>query len=417
MTEDAKILDGNAPALRAVRAAWVADGTGRCIAPGVILLRGRTVVAVGSPASVGDPGPGTEWTDASDCGVLPALVNAHAHLDLTLAEAVPHPEDFHRWLAGVRGRRMEMDAAAVERSVQAGAQRLLAGGVAAVGDIAGLHAPEASYAACSAAGIAGCVYEEVFGMGPRIPVAMGLVEAAPGRAGQGGGLRRGLQPHAPYSSDRRVYEAALRSGLPVSTHLAELLDEHRFLGAGEGPFRALLESLGLWDGGFEPAGQHPVRWLADRLRAAPGTRILCAHLNYVDDDALAAAAAAPIDVAYCPRASSYFGHREHRYREMRAAGINVCLGTDSALCLDTPDRISTLDDLRFLMRRDGLSLADALAMATVAGARALGADPSRFAFGGGPVAGVLAVPLGGHRAPAQFGETSAAPQWILGPMP
>ena len=137
----------------------------------------------------------------------------------------------------------------------------------------------------------------------------------------------------------------------------------------------------------------------------------------MDDDALAAAAAAPIDVAYCPRASSYFGHREHRYREMRAAGINVCLGTDSALCLDTPDRISTLDDVRFLMRRDGLSLADALEMATVAGARALGVDPSRFALGGGPVAGVLAVPLGGHRAPAQFGETSAAPRWILGPMP
>lgn len=417
MTEDAKILDGNAPPLRAVRAAWVADGTGRCFAPGVILLRGRTVVTVGSPASVGDPGQGTEWTDASDCGVLPAMVNAHAHLDLTLAEEVAHPEDFHRWLAGVRGRRMEMDASAVERSVQAGAQRLLAGGVAAVGDIAGLHAPEASFAACSAGGISGCIFEEVFGMGHRIPVALGAVEVAAGRGGQGRGLRRGLQPHAPYSSDRRVYEAALRSGVPVATHLAELLDEHRFLDRGEGPFRALLESLGLWDGGFEPSGQHPVRWLADRLRAVPGARILCAHLNYVDDEALAVAAAAPIDVAFCPRASGYFGHREHRYREMRAAGINVCLGTDSALCLDTPDRISTLDDLRLLMRRDGLPLADALEMATLAGARALGIDPSPFAFGGGPVAGVLAVPLGRHLAPVQFGESTAAPRWILGPMP
>jgi hypothetical protein len=69
------------------------------------------------------------------------------------------------------------------------------------------------------------------------------------------------------------------------------------------------------------------------------------------------------------------------------------------------------------MRRDGVPLADALDMATAAGARALGVDPSCFAFGGGPVAGVLAVPLGDHRAPAQFGETSAAPRWILGPMP
>ena len=49
-------------------------------------------------------------------------------------------------------------------------------------------------------------------------------------------------------------------------------------------------------------------------------------------------AASNITVAYCPRASHYFGHTNHRWKEMLDAGINVALGTDSLLCLDTPDQ-------------------------------------------------------------------------------
>jgi cytosine/adenosine deaminase-related metal-dependent hydrolase len=271
-------------------------------------------------------------------------------------------------------------------------------------------------------GLSGCVFEEVFGMGPRISACLSAMEATTlEAAGHARGIRRGVQPHAPYSSDRRVFEAALRAGVPVSTHLAESVDERRFLADGSGPFRDLLESFGLWNGTFLAGARHPIDWMAERLRAAsmgPGgrqSRVLCAHLNDIDDQALALLATLPIDVAYCPRASEFFGHAGHRYRAMRAAGVNVCLGTDSALNLDTPDRISTLDDLRLLMRRDQLPLSDALEMATVAGARALGLDSARWDFSLGPVAGVIAIQLGEHRAPADFGKTSAAPRWLCRP--
>jgi cytosine/adenosine deaminase-related metal-dependent hydrolase len=292
-----------------------------------------------------------------------------------------------------------------------------------VGDIAGTHALQASLAACADMGLEGCVFEEVFGMGPRVPASLAALEAVTPAAagGHAGRIRRGVQPHAPYSSDRRVFEAALRSGVPVSTHLAESVDERRFLTDGSGPFRDLLESFGLWDGTFSAGARHPIDWMAERLRAALAgptgrqTRVLCAHLNDIDDQALALLATLPIDVAYCPRASEFFGHTGHRYRAMRAVGVNVCLGTDSALNLDTPDRISTVDDLRLLMRRDQLPLSDALEMATVAGARALGLDPSRWDFSLSPVAGVIAVALGEHRAPADFGKTGTAPRWLCRP--
>ena len=41
------------------------------------------------PAEVGDPGPGTEWIDASDCGVLPAL-RLHLRMRERLADRVRH---------------------------------------------------------------------------------------------------------------------------------------------------------------------------------------------------------------------------------------------------------------------------------------------------------------------------------------
>lgn len=403
------------PGVRVLRAAWVADGAGRVFAPGAVVLRGAEVLAVGSPDAVGPVGDAAETVDLPGHGFLPALVNAHAHLDLTAVRSAGDPLDFDAWLAGVRAARSSMDADAVAQSVKLGAQRSVAGGVAAIGDIAGQHAPDASFAACSDAGLLGCVFREVFGMGPRLPLALEAVaEASLRRQPQAGqGLRRGLQPHAPYSSHRDVFEAALRSGLPVSTHLAETADERRFLRDGEGPYRRLLESLGLWEPGVVTGDPHPVDWMALRLAAAPGARILCAHLNDLDDRALRVLAALPVDVVYCPRASEYFGHRGHRYREMRAAGINVCLGTDSAICLDTPDRVSTIDDVRLLVRRDGLALGEAIAMATSCGARALGLEESRWTLRPGPVAGVLAVPLGAHRSPQEFGRTSSAPEWVV----
>jgi len=436
MSNMPKIQDDSDAALIGVRAGWLADGHGACFAPGVLVLRGRAIVAVGSPESIGTPGGLESWIDASDSGVMPAMVNAHAHLDLTLVPRIPQSEHFHDWLGGVRSARRAMTADDVRSSIVDGVQLLDAGGVAAIGDIAGINAPAASMEVCAGAGLEGCVFEEMFGMADRLPMclasiasmAQGLEQGLEHGRGQGTEhgqaprLRRGIQPHAPYSSDRSVFEAALGSGLPVSTHLAESADERRFLTDGTGPFRDLLESFGLWDGKFEAGARHPIDWMAARLRAVPAdqngrsTRILCAHLNDVDDQALALLATLPIDVVYCPRASAFFGHAGHRYREMRAAGVNVCLGTDSALNLDTPNRISTLDDLRLLMRRDQLPLVDALEMATIAGARALGLDTSRWDFSLSPMAGVIAVPLGEYRAPADFGKTSTAPRWMLRPV-
>ena len=60
-----------------------------------------------------------------------------------------------------------------------------------------------------------------------------------------GGVRSGLQPHAPYSSGPLLYAAATeraeRFDLPLCTHLSELREEEAFVARATGPLRELLE--------------------------------------------------------------------------------------------------------------------------------------------------------------------------------
>jgi cytosine/adenosine deaminase-related metal-dependent hydrolase len=234
--------------------------------------------------------------------------------------------------------------------------------------------------------------------------------------------RPGLQPHAPYSCAPAVYRAAAATGLPLATHLAETPEEIAFTRSGTGPLVDMLRRIGVWNGSITAPGLHPVDLILSILEARP---ILAAHLNYLDDGHVDRLAASSISVAYCPRASAYFGHpheghRAHRYREMLARGVNVALGTDSMICLDTPGRISVLDDMRFLHRRDATDARTLLRMATLNGARALGWDESLFTFAPGPVAGVLVVDVGEvSRADplATVLHSDSAPRWLLGPWP
>ena len=184
----------------------------------------------------------------------------------------------------------------------------------------------------------------------------------------------------------------------------------------------MLKRLGVWDDSIPGHRCHPIEYLARILSQQP---MVVAHVNYLDTGHVEKLAGWPITVAYCPRASAYFGHPHagrppHQYREMLELGVNVALGTDGLPCLDTPDRISVLDDMRFLYQRDGVDPIALLRMATVAGASALGFDESLVTLAPGPTAGLLAVQIDGDDPDeplAQVLRRDDAPQWIAGPFP
>lgn len=400
------------------RAAGVADAAGLAAAPGgAIIQRGRglpRLIACGRADEVAthEAARSADAVDLPDAVLLPPLVNAHTHLDLT--HIGPRTFDpaggFAGWARMIIAERLH-DAAGLRRSVEEGIRRSVAGGVAAVGDIAGFMHLE-PVCALQGSPMLGVSFVEFFGMGRRQEESAARMADLLNGAGdmlRHARVRVGLQPHAPYTAGLRLYRWSAAQhharGTPLATHLAETISEREFVSRATGPSRALLEELGLWDDSItDEVGKqlHPIAHVSGVLAEAPW---LVAHVNDCDDTGLKTLTETRTSVAYCPRSSAYFLNHEafgpHRYRDMLRAGVNVCLGTDSIVNLPPAgaDRISTLDEMRFLYRRDGTDPTILLRMATVNGARALGLDESLFTLGtaAGPrlVAGLIAVEVGG----------------------
>lgn len=372
---------------------------------------GLSVLAVGAAEHVERHAAArsAQRVDCTDAVLLPGLINAHAHLDLTVIGPLPHdPGDgFVHWVQQIRtGRPTEPEAIAA--SVRQGVALSRAGGVVAVGDICGAVHGAANLSAAEAmrdAGMAGVSFVEFFAIGPtereRAAAATDLIRAHHKRFA--GRHRLGLQPHATNTVSAWAYRHALACandlGLATMTHLAESPEEQRFVAEAAGPQRELLENLNLWTDDVAREfgnGVSPIEQLAGVLG---GSGAIAVHVNQCSDEDLARLVEMETPVVYCPRASAYFGAEHHfgphRYRAMLDAGLTVAIGTDSIVNLpaDT-DRLSPLDEIRFLYQRDRTEPMDLITMATANGASVLGlgSEAARLSPGSMPL-GVVAAPV------------------------
>lgn len=407
--------------VRRIDAAAAVDGTGGSTAhrSGVSALLERrpdgtiTLAALGPTDQIATTTrwPNVQVIDRRDCLLIPGLVNAHTHLDLTHIGPRPHhPETgFAPWIDMIRRERLS-DPPAIASAVCKGVALSLAGGTVLVGDIAGAVGGRPSTIAGRALAETGLVnavtFMEFFARGAN---ADKLVESAASNvkgladefaSRSGARVVSGVQPHAIYSVLPSMYEkvlACLPDGTPACSHVAESLAERRFTAEATGPFVDLLRSLNLWNDADPPMalGESPI----DVLTSALGKRLIAAvHVNDASDRDLSNLKAAGWPVTYCPRASAYFAAERdfgpHRYRDMLAAGITVALGTDSIVNLDTPDRISVWDEMCLLAQRDATDPVTLLSMGTHDGALALWRDPALFAFTQmGKLAGLAAIHL------------------------
>jgi cytosine/adenosine deaminase-related metal-dependent hydrolase len=222
-------------------------------------------------------------------------------------------------------------------------------------------------------------------------------------------MRAGFSPHAPYSCGPDVFAGAALLAGTVSTHIAETPEELELLATGTGPFRALLlDDVGLPEEALPIAGVHPIDLLLDPLAGA-----LCVHLNCIEPRHAEALASVGAVACLCPRATAYFGRDvPGPFAMLREAGVQIVLGTDALLCLDTPDRICMLDEARLLFGLDAASALDLLAMITTYPADVLSVDRALVDLRSGPTAGILAV--SGASLDDVFSGTEA-PQWAAGP--
>jgi cytosine/adenosine deaminase-related metal-dependent hydrolase len=262
----------------------------------------------------------------------------------------------------------------------------------------------------------GTSFGEVLGMAGRSDQFDGLFQQAVDQSMQREGLRSGIEPHAPYSLSiggyRRSVDYAREHGLPICTHLAETPDEAEFLAQHTGPFRRLWEEIGGWTEGVETFDGGPIRF-AESAGLLDITPVL-AHCNYIDNEELELLSRKPVSVVYCPRTHAYFAHRPHRFREMMARGINVAIGTDSAM---SAGDLNLLEDLRLVHRiAPEMNPLEIWKMATINAARALGMESSVGTIEPGKSADFLMFSAATEDPLAEVlqGQSNATGVWIDG---
>jgi cytosine/adenosine deaminase-related metal-dependent hydrolase len=334
--------------------------------------RGR-IVALGRGAGPG----GSDARDLGDVAVLPGVVNAHTHLELSwMAGLVPPAESMNDWIGAMLSLRRRAAPPADQRLARArdAAAAMAAAGTVLVGDVSNdLSVVDA----LAGAGLGGLVFHELMGFAALDPVArtseawarvraLGASLAAPGRPR----IRVTVVAHAPYSVSPTLFREIARcaDAVPLSIHLAESPEELEFLRSGRGPIRDTLEALDAWNASWQPPGCSPVEYVAGLGYLRPGTLVV--HGVHLTDDDLELLRETGAVLVTCPRSNEWVGAGLPRLAHFYAADLPVAVGTDS---LASTTSLSVFDELAE-MRRIAPDVAPSalLESATRVGADALG---------------------------------------------
>ena len=294
---------------------------------GAVAVQDGLIVAVGSRTEVLGAFPDAQLEELGTAVLLPALVNAHTHLEYATYGGFGDGLPFGEWLADHVARRPRLAPGDVEAAAALGA---LLGLQSGVGTVADASYSGAAVAAASEAGLRAIVHLEAFG-GPDADaeaVVAALRERLAAAAGSTTPLvRLGVSPHSPYTVAPTVFAAldafAQSEGMTVMTHVAESAAELEAVAAGTGPIADALRSLTR----IEATGQHSLDLLAGAGLLHRGVILVHAvHINAVQISVIAASGAG---VVHCPRSNAILGCGAAPIAGMRAAGVPVGIGSDS----------------------------------------------------------------------------------------
>src|SRR5215831_13877731 len=203
------------------QAAWVVPISAPPIARGVVAVEGDRITYVGHA----DGAPDGDDKHLGDVILLPGLVNAHCHLELTAMRGFLEDVEFRRWILRLTAaRRVVLGREALLDSARYGLEEGVLAGITTYADTC-----ESGVAlqAMREAGVRGVMFQEVFGPDPAQcdEAIRSLRERVAGlRYLETPLVRVGVSPHAPYTVSDDLFRAtadlARELHLPVAVHIA-----------------------------------------------------------------------------------------------------------------------------------------------------------------------------------------------------
>lgn len=339
------------------------DGSRMPLQNAFVSVEGEKITYVGQ---VRPEGSYDRVVDCSGKVMMPGFVNAHTHLPMTLMRGYGGGHDLQSWLHDyIFPAEAKLDDRAVAAGTDLGLAEMIATGVTCVADMY-MHTPAIAErivkAGLSANLSCGGVY---FGAPEDFSETncndcrnqRTLTEQWHNR--NGGQIRVDASIHGEYTSNaplwRWMADYAKEHGLRMHVHASETVSEHEASIArnGKTPIQTLNE-YGVWDNGG-----------------------IAAHCVYTTAEDWALMGEKDVSCVHNPWSNLKLGSGIAPTPAMKKAGVNVALGSDGMSSHNGADLFSDMKLAACLpcgAGRDPMAMGawDALEMATVNGARALG---------------------------------------------
>jgi 5-methylthioadenosine/S-adenosylhomocysteine deaminase len=189
-----------------------------------------------------------------------------------------------------------------------------------------------------------------------------------------------IGPHAPYTANDDTLAGAValqkKTGVRLQIHLHETALEVQ--------------------NADQHSGQRPVSRMAQLGVLGPNTQ--CVHMTQVDDSDLEHLLHSGAHVIHCPESNMKLASGQCPVQRLSKAGVNVAIGTDGAASNNDLDLFGELRTAAMMAKHlsadpAALSAHQALRMATLQGAKALGREQDLGSLEAGKCADIIAVDL------------------------
>jgi 5-methylthioadenosine/S-adenosylhomocysteine deaminase len=373
------------------------DAAGRVIQSGAVAVDGSDIIAVDTAESISQRFRGRETIDAGGQVVAPGLVNTHTHAAMVLYRGLADDLALMDWLNTYifPAEAKTVSPEFVRVGTRLAALEMIQSGTTTYADM--YYFEEEVAKETRTAGLRGVLGQTIiqFPVADAKTPAEGLARAETFIAAfkQDPLITPAVAPHAMYTLDGPTLTAAralsLKHGVPTLIHLAETRDE----------VATAMERYTL----------SPTAFLDSLGFLGPG--VLAAHAVWVSEPEIAMLKARGVGVSHNPESNMKLASGTAPVPGYLKAGVALGLGTDGAASnndLDMFEAMRVASLLHKLQSNDPrvVSAPEALAMATIGGARALGMESQIGSLEPGKRADLIVVSMAGARQTPMYDPVS-----------
>jgi aminodeoxyfutalosine deaminase len=361
--------------VRLFQARWVVPVNQPALEGGVVAVQRNSMIALGQKKGITAAFPG-KVRDLGPGAILPGLINAHAHVELSAFQGrLPPGLGFVDWVRRVLALNEEISPADRLAAVESAWQEMERTGTWAVGDWTSVpplvprDLPQ---------GLTVQTFFEVIGFTAR---EMILPEFLSPKVEPDGSQLLSLGAHAPHSTSASLLLAAKAwtrdRSRPLAVHAAESREEMEFLRTGTGIWKDFLVERGKWWDGWQAPGTTPVKYLESL--GLLDEKTLAVHLSWADAEDLAILKRRGTRIVLCPRSNQFITGALPAVPTMLRLGLEPALGTDSLASNQDLDLWKEMETVA--KNFPGIDPNEIIRMATIHGASAL-----HLTAGGGDLA-------------------------------